>query len=70
MKDLAAVRESIDYKGAIADIKALCLSLVLASCADEVLKWEDMGAYMGAYMAYVASKIDENISFIQTELEL
>nr|DAF25294.1 MAG TPA: hypothetical protein [Caudoviricetes sp.]DAN67433.1 MAG TPA: hypothetical protein [Caudoviricetes sp.] len=66
MKDLAAVRESIDYKGAIADIKALCLSLVLASCADEVLKWEDMGAYM----AYVASKIDENISFIQTELEL
>ena len=66
MKDLAAVRESIDYKGAIADIKALCLSLVLASCADEVLKWEDMGAYR----AYVASKIDENISFIQTELEL
>ena len=66
MKDLAAARESIDYKGAIADIKALCLSLVLASCADEGLKWEDMGSYM----AYVASKIDENISFIQTELEL
>ena len=66
MKDLDAVRKSIDYKGAIADIKALCLSLVLASCADEVLKCEDMGVYM----AYVASKIDENISFIQTKLEL
>lgn len=65
-KDLQTSVKNIDYKGAISDIEALCLSLTLASCSDEVLEWDDTTAYM----AYVANSITENIRFIRSELGL
>lgn len=66
MKDLELAVKNIDYKGAISDIEALSLSLTVASCSDDVIKWEDVSSYM----AYVAKSLSENICFIKQELGL